>query len=75
MLPIASTKMALNYGTEKVRFITPVPTGSRVRMTAVLKEVEFVAENQAKLYIDCTFELENASKPACVATLISMIFE
>ena len=75
MLPIASTKMALNYGTEKVRFITPVPTGSRVRMHAVLKEVEFVAENQAKLYIDCTFELENASKPACVATLISMIFE
>jgi NADPH:quinone reductase len=67
--------MSLNYGTDKVRFISPVPTGSRVRMNAVLKLVEFVSESQAKIFIECTFELENSTKPACVATLISMVYE
>jgi NADPH:quinone reductase len=75
MMPLASAKMSLNYGTDKVRFISPVPTGSRVRMNAVLKLVEFVSESQAKIFIECTFELENSTKPACVATLISMVYE
>jgi NADPH:quinone reductase len=75
MLPIKSIKMGLNYGTEKVRFMNPMPTGCRVRMTAVLQKVEHVTDGQAKIFIDCTFELEGSQKPACVATLVSMLFE
>ena len=37
MFKVESARMGLNYGTNKVRFISPVPSGSRVRMKAVLK--------------------------------------
>ncbi len=75
MFKVESAKMGLNYGTNKVRFISPVPVGSRVRMKATLKEVEDMQPNGAKLIIDAVFELEGSEKPACVAELLSVIYE
>ncbi|MBA4852811.1 zinc-binding dehydrogenase [Emticicia sp. BO119] len=72
---VESAKMGLNYGTNKVRFISPVPSGSRVRMKAVLKEVEDMQPSGVKLIIDAIFELEGSEKPACVAELLSVIYE
>lgn len=71
---VASTKMALNYGTNKVRFISPVPSGSRVRMVAKLLDVDEMPGG-AKILTEATFEIEGQAKPACVAELISMIYE
>jgi acyl dehydratase len=59
----------------KVRFITPVPSGSRLRLSAILKSVEMKQPNVAKLLIEVTIELENSPKPACVAELLSVIYE
>jgi NADPH:quinone reductase-like Zn-dependent oxidoreductase/acyl dehydratase len=75
MFKVESAKMGLNYGTNKVRFISPVPSGSRVRMKAVLKEVEDMQPNGVKLIIDAVFELEGSEKPACAAELLSVIYE
>lgn len=75
MFKIESAKMGLNYGTNKVRFISPVPVNSRVRMKATLKEVEDMQPSGAKLIIDAIFELEGSEKPACVAELLSVIYE
>ncbi|AFK03616.1 Alcohol dehydrogenase zinc-binding domain protein [Emticicia oligotrophica DSM 17448] len=75
MFKVESAKMGLNYGTNKVRFISPVPVGSRVRMKATLKEVEDMQPSGAKLIIDAVFELEGSEKPACVAELLSVIYE
>ncbi|WP_337041804.1 zinc-binding dehydrogenase [Emticicia sp. 17c] len=75
MFKVESARMGLNYGTNKVRFITPVPSGSRVRMKAVLKDVEDMQPNGVKLIIEAVFELEGAEKPACVAELLSVIYE
>ncbi|AEI48646.1 MaoC family dehydratase [Runella slithyformis] len=74
MYRVKSVKMGLNYGTNKVRFTSPVPTGSRVRMHAVLKEVEDQA-NGIKSVVEAVFELEGSAKPACVAELITLMFE
>ncbi|SFF42501.1 zinc-binding dehydrogenase [Thermoflexibacter ruber] len=73
LLQIEEAKMSVNYGSNKVRFITPVPAGSRIRMKATLKEVEEAAQG-IKLFIDASIELEGAEKPACVAELISLVY-
>jgi acyl dehydratase len=75
LLKIESAKMGVNYGTNKVRFTSPVPSGSRMRMKATLKSVEEIANNGARLLFDTVFEIEGAKKPACVAELISVIYE
>jgi NADPH:quinone reductase len=75
LFKVESAKMGLNYGTNKVRFISPVPSGSRVRMKAVLKDIEDMQPAGAKLTIEATFELEGSQKPACVAELLSVVYE
>ncbi|HEX5856618.1 MAG TPA: MaoC family dehydratase [Microbacterium sp.] len=59
-----STKV--NYGLDKVRFISPVKVGSRVRMTAVIAEVTEVAGGY-QFGVDQTIEIEGGTKPAVVA--------
>jgi acyl dehydratase len=64
------TRMGVNYGLNKVRFPSPVPAGSKVRAGALLKEVTEVDGGGAQLVLETTFEIEGASKPACVAELV-----
>src|SRR5918995_1224919 len=59
-----STKV--NYGLDKVRFISPVKVGARVRMTAVIAEVTEVAGGY-QCGADQTIEMEGGTKPAVVA--------
>jgi acyl dehydratase len=63
--------LALNYGFDKVRFITPVPVGSRVRMRATLAAVE----DSGRTRIVQTFEREGQDKPVCVAESLVMYFD
>ena len=62
-------KMAVNYGMNKVRFINPVPSGSRVRATAQTVGVELKgnAIDQTRLM---TVEIEGQEKPALIAEWI-----
>jgi acyl dehydratase len=62
--------LALNYGFDKVRFISPVPVGSRVRMRAKLESVE----DSGRARIIQTFEREGQDKPVCVAESVVMYF-
>lgn len=72
---VDSVKMGINYGTNKVRFMNPVPVGSRVRMRAWLQQVEPQQNNGIRAIVEAVFEIEGADKPACVAELISLLFE
>ncbi len=72
---ISSVKMGVNYGANKVRFTNPVPAGSRIRMRMTLKEVEDQAPNGIRATAECVFELEGSEKPACIAELITLLFE
>ena len=59
-------KMGVNYGLNRVRFILPVRSGSRVRSRFVLGEVS-EAEGGVQMLFNVTVELEGQSKPALVA--------
>ena len=57
---------ALNYGVNKVRFPAPLPVGSKVRMRAVLAEVQDIPGG-IQVQTTLTFEREGGEKPVCVA--------
>lgn len=59
-------KMGINYGLNRLRFISPVPSGSRVRARFTLQSVEDVAGG-AQLTVVATVEIEGGQKPALVA--------
>ena len=66
LLDVEGVTTKVNYGLDKVRFISPVKVGARVRMTAVIAEVAEVAGGY-QLTVDQTIEIEGAAKPAVVA--------
>lgn len=66
MWELAGISLSLNYGFNRVRFVSPVPVGSRVRMRARIAAVEEVAGG-ALVTVEQTFEIEGQERPACVA--------
>lgn len=66
LLEVEGVTTKVNYGLDKVRFISPVPAGSRVRMNAVIAEVEEV-KGGYQLVVDQTIEVEGSAKPAVAA--------
>ncbi|MGY1651996.1 MaoC family dehydratase [Geodermatophilus sp. SYSU D01119] len=63
---VTDTAMGVNYGLNKVRFPSPVPVGSRVRLTATLKDAEQVSGG-LQLTLAVVVEREGSEKPACIA--------
>jgi NADPH:quinone reductase len=74
LLKIKSAKLMVNYGYNKVRFITPVLSGQRIRMKSILRNIESDAKGH-KLYMDAIIEMEGAAKPVCVAESIALVIE
>jgi len=66
LLEVEGVTTKVNYGLDKVRFISPVKVGARVRMNAVVAEVTEIAGGY-QLTVDQTIEIEGAAKPAVVA--------
>ncbi len=67
---IDDVKMGVNYGLNRVRFPTPVPSGSRLRARFRLLGYEPLPGG-AQLSVEATVEIEGAGKPACVAETVS----
>lgn len=67
---IDDVRMGVNYGLNRVRFMTPVKVGSRVRAQFKLLSYEPL-EGGAQMTVQATIELEGAGKPACVAETVS----
>ena len=74
MLIPDTTKMAVNYGLDRVRFIAPVRSGSRVRGRFSLDAVEDKAPGQLLLRHIVTVEIEGSDKPALTAQWLGLIF-
>ncbi len=75
LIKVQSMKMGVNYGLNNVRLPHPVVVGSRVRLLTKVIDVEDFRGNGYKVTWHCTVEIENESKPACVAEFISLVFE
>lgn len=69
VVQVRGFSMGVNYGANKVRFPSPVPVGSKVRLGVKLAGVEDIAGG-VQLTMEFTFEVEGAPKPSCVAEII-----
>lgn len=67
MYRVDGTKMAVNYGLNKVRFPLPVAVGSKIRAHGSVADVEALGEGAYQVTLSTTIEVEGAEKPACVA--------
>ena len=68
---IPAIRMGLNYGLDRVRFIHPVRSGSRIRAAATLIAIEEVAPGQFQQTHEIVVEIEGIEKPALVATWLT----
>jgi acyl dehydratase len=73
-LQFAGARMMVNYGLDKVRFINPVVSGSRIRDRIVLVSLEEKPDNRILMTQAHTIEIEGQEKPACVAHLLIMVY-
>ncbi len=64
---IEESAMGVNYGLNKVRFMAPVPVGSRLRARFSLVSSEPIDKNGVQLVWDMVVEKDGATKPVCVA--------
>jgi acyl dehydratase len=71
---LADAKMGVNYGGDRVRFLTPVRSGSRVRGRFKLLSFQEKRPGQFQQATEFTVEIEGAAKPALIAEWISQVF-
>jgi len=71
---IASRKRALNYGCNKVRFLAPVPCGSRLRLHQRLIAAE-PTSGGTLITLENRMEIEGQDRPAMIAETLLLVFE
>ena len=69
VIKVDGVAMGVNYGTNKVRFPSPVPVGTDIRAGATLASVEPVSGG-AQVTMDVVVEVRDAPKPSCVAQVV-----
>ena len=69
----AGLVMGINYGFEKVRFISPVKVNSRIRASGELVAVDLKAPNTIQTTRKLTVEIDGENKPACVAEWLTRL--
>lgn len=70
--PLDGVVMGVNYGFDKLRFLAPVPAGSKVRGRFRLLSAEDKGGGRWLLKHELTVEIEGADKPALIAEWLSM---
>ncbi|MFC4425076.1 MaoC family dehydratase [Deinococcus navajonensis] len=70
---IEGARMVVNYGLNRVRFITPVRAGARLRNRATLQAAE-PGEGYLQLTVVNTIEIEGEARPACIAESVFRVF-
>jgi acyl dehydratase len=69
---LANRALVVNYGFDKVRFVSPVRVGKRIRGIAKLGAVEERKPGNVMIRVDVTVEIDGEDKPALVAEWLSM---
>ena len=71
LMKVSKRSRGVNYGSNKVRFVSPVPAGSRIRLSQTIKSVEPVEGNGMQMAWEVKIEREGVDKPVCVAESLS----
>ncbi|MET0851225.1 MAG: MaoC family dehydratase [Candidatus Rokuibacteriota bacterium] len=74
LVKVQKRSRGVNYGSNKVRFITPVPAGARVRLTQTIKSVEPVEGNGVRITSEMVIEVEGQPRPAMVAETLGISY-
>jgi acyl dehydratase len=72
LVKVEKRRHGINYGSNKVRFISPVPAGARVRLRQRIANVEDVPDDGVRITNEMTVEIEGQARPALVAETISV---
>src|SRR6185312_16375395 len=72
VMGLKGLKNTLNYGADRVRYLSPVPAGSRLRGRVSIAEAEDVPPNGLRVHYRVVIEIQGGQRPACVAELIGL---
>ncbi len=72
VLDLSALQAGINYGVNRVRFPSPTPVGSRLRLRVAIREVTAVT-NGARVTMEYTFERDGGDRPVCVAEVVSQM--
>ena len=65
-------KNTLNYGANRIRYLAPVPAGSRLRGRISIKAADDALANGLRVTYGVTIEIEGGERPACIAEMIAV---
>jgi acyl dehydratase len=74
LMKIEKRRRGINYGSNKVRFISPVPAGARIRLRQRLVNAEETKDNGVRITSEMTIEVEGNERPAMVAETMSVVY-
>ncbi len=74
IIEVRGIRMGVNYGTDKVRFPSPVPVGSRIRGNGELVAAADTKDGAVQATVRVTVEIEGKERPACVVDTISRFY-
>jgi acyl dehydratase len=69
---VRGLQRTLNYGANRIRYLAPVPSGSRLRGRVRIADAEDVPPDGLRVTYGITVEIEGGTRPACVAELIAL---
>ena len=72
VMGLKGLKNTLNYGADRIRYLAPVPAGSRLRGRVSIAEAEEAPANGLRVNYRIAIEIEGGPRPACVAELIAL---
>jgi NADPH:quinone reductase len=71
---VKNSLMGINYGTDKVRFLQPVKSGSKLTLVSKLVEAVEAPNNGVKMKVEAAYYVSGSEKPVCVAELLSVVY-
>ncbi len=72
VMALKGMKNTLNYGADRIRYLAPVPAGSRLRGRISIAEAEEAPSNGLRVNYRVVIEIEGGPRPACVAEVIAL---
>ena len=72
LVKVTAVSRGVNYGSNKVRFTSTVPAGSRIRLHQKIVKVEPVENNGVRVTSEVKMEVEGQERPALVAEIMGI---
>ncbi|MBR1268713.1 MaoC family dehydratase [Bradyrhizobium sp. AUGA SZCCT0222] len=69
---LKGVRNTLNYGADRIRYLAPVPAGTRLRGRVSISEAEDVPPDGLRVNYHLMIEIEDGKRPACIAELIAL---